>query len=441
MYYIKKKFRLLVFNLFFIAMSVTLQAQSKLNIGDTIPANLEITNLKNYPTSTLRLADLKGKLVILDFWATWCSACIAAFPKMEAIQEQFKKELQVIMINSDTSETPQKVADFLTRLKERTGESLTLPYAVRSLDILPCFPHREVPHYVWINANGKIIGITNAEDVNAQNITEVLNNKTKILYTKRDDLRFNGEKPLLIDENGGDNPTGFIYRSLFTPFKEYLGAGIGSRLGQDGKTIRYNILNANLLVFFQIAYRDIFKGDYWAERIFVETIRYSRESFFDFTISQLPENRFCYEITIPIFSEEDPMDRIKTYLQEDIRRTFNLTAYSEKRVVECYTLKAAKEISKFKTKGGEPSLRWEKNSKNKKMVNEPVSVLINLMESILQKLVLDETGINYNIDLDFPDNIKEFNVQQWKQFLKTKGLILEPAKKEMEVVVITDKVK
>ena len=48
------------------------QPVKALKIGDTVP-DITITSVYNYPASTIHLSDLKGKLVILDFWATWCS--------------------------------------------------------------------------------------------------------------------------------------------------------------------------------------------------------------------------------------------------------------------------------------------------------------------------------------------------------------------------------
>ncbi|MEM1221702.1 MAG: TlpA disulfide reductase family protein, partial [Verrucomicrobiota bacterium] len=38
----------------------------------------------------LTLADLKGKIVVLDFWATWCSPCISSIPKNNKIADKFK---------------------------------------------------------------------------------------------------------------------------------------------------------------------------------------------------------------------------------------------------------------------------------------------------------------------------------------------------------------
>ena len=82
-----------------------------LTIGDTVP-DITITNVYNYPASTIHLSDLKGKLVILDFWSTWCGACIEAFPKMEKLQKEFGDQLQVILVNTYEGDTIQRVKSF-----------------------------------------------------------------------------------------------------------------------------------------------------------------------------------------------------------------------------------------------------------------------------------------------------------------------------------------
>jgi len=50
-----------------------------LSIGDTVP-DITIANVYNYRSSTIRLSDLKGKLVILDFWSTWCTNLYCCIP-------------------------------------------------------------------------------------------------------------------------------------------------------------------------------------------------------------------------------------------------------------------------------------------------------------------------------------------------------------------------
>jgi cytochrome c biogenesis protein CcmG, thiol:disulfide interchange protein DsbE len=64
---------------------------------------------------TITNASLKGKVVILDFWATWCPPCVAASPTMQKLHEKYAKQgLVVIGANlgerNDPDGTPAKYA-------------------------------------------------------------------------------------------------------------------------------------------------------------------------------------------------------------------------------------------------------------------------------------------------------------------------------------------
>ena len=73
--------------------------------------------------NTINLARLRGKVVLLNFWATWCAPCQAEMPEFSAWQKEFgPRGMQVVGISMDDSEAP--VRKLVGRLK------LTYPVAM-----------------------------------------------------------------------------------------------------------------------------------------------------------------------------------------------------------------------------------------------------------------------------------------------------------------------
>ena len=77
--------------------------------------------LENIAGGKTKAADLKGKVLVLDFWATWCEPCIMEIPKFNKMADEFKgKNVQVVGI---TVESPR--ADIKPKVEE-TGMKYTV---------------------------------------------------------------------------------------------------------------------------------------------------------------------------------------------------------------------------------------------------------------------------------------------------------------------------
>lgn len=73
--------------------------------------------MKDLNGKTVRLSDYKGKVVILDFWATWCGPCKASFPMMQQAVNKFKDDKDVVFLFIHTLETspeaPKLAAEYI----------------------------------------------------------------------------------------------------------------------------------------------------------------------------------------------------------------------------------------------------------------------------------------------------------------------------------------
>jgi len=73
--------------------------------------------LKNLKGETVSLEKLKGKVVIVDYWATWCGPCVASFPGMQKAVDKYKNDPNVVFLFINTWQTEENrekvVKDFM----------------------------------------------------------------------------------------------------------------------------------------------------------------------------------------------------------------------------------------------------------------------------------------------------------------------------------------
>ena len=100
---------------------------------------------------SVRLSDYKGKVVVLDFWATWCAPCRASLPHLNDVQGRFSKQgLVVLGISVDDAE-PQEIRQFADKL------GLKFRMAMADERVLDLYgPIRTIPTTFFINRRGEV---------------------------------------------------------------------------------------------------------------------------------------------------------------------------------------------------------------------------------------------------------------------------------------------
>ncbi|MEP7341415.1 MAG: TlpA disulfide reductase family protein [Acidobacteriota bacterium] len=74
---------------------------------------------------TIKLADYSGKVLVVDFWATYCPPCVKQAPQLAALNERYRdRGLVVVGLTSDPKEDQQKVEEFI----KKAGINYTIGY-------------------------------------------------------------------------------------------------------------------------------------------------------------------------------------------------------------------------------------------------------------------------------------------------------------------------
>jgi thiol-disulfide isomerase/thioredoxin len=116
----------------------------------------------------LSLASLKGKMVILDFWATWCGPCRMEIPGLVEIYEKYhSKGLEIIGLSTEGQDGhPQEYFD-----KFIAGNRINYPLGLASLETLREYGVRNIPATYFIDKQGKIaisfVGTRSGDDLTA----------------------------------------------------------------------------------------------------------------------------------------------------------------------------------------------------------------------------------------------------------------------------------
>jgi len=126
-----------------LALAKSAQAASP---GDVAPA----FSLSG-PQGPVSMADLKGKLVYLDFWASWCVPCRKSFPWMAEMQRKYSKEgFTVLAVNVDAK------TDDANRFLSETPAGFPIAFDAKG-ETPKAYKIKGMPSSVLIGPDGKVL--------------------------------------------------------------------------------------------------------------------------------------------------------------------------------------------------------------------------------------------------------------------------------------------
>lgn len=415
--------RLILILIFFPLCCISQQLKS-LTVGDKLPAQLLISLAENKELAT------GDPYFILDFWATWCTSCLRHFPLQDSLQKQFDGRLKFLLVNERSSrDDEKKIKAFFEKHRLPGGTKFSLPYIIEDTILGALFPHKLLPHYVWINTAGKVVAITGAEEISFQNVSLFVNDKPLDLSLKKDLANYDVSIPLLINGNAGD-PSALLYRSTITKYLD--GLNSSTKGYTDDHSQKRTLINQPILGL----YRSVFR--FSPNAIVLEVKDSSR---YLYQGMQPKTNLFSYEISAPLSCSAEKLNKL---IAADLDRCFDLHGRMVERLMDCWQLiRLPSADSLLKTKGEKPSLSmYSAISPQTVFINHPVSKLIDMLnrqtiaELPIQPIVIDETNFQGPVDLTLDCPLDD--LVTLKKELNKYGLDLIHSKKKLPVFVLSE---
>lgn len=175
-----------------------------LSVGDKIPLG-QFNMMSNGKNQKVEMSSVLGKkLVILDFFASWCKSCITSMKKMVEFKKQHPDRFDFVNV------TYQRPEAFTAALKRYGIEVNNLQIIHSDSVLIKYLPYRKLPHVVWVNEKGVIVAITSGSDASHNDLQSYLDKGIIPAFNKVDELDFDISKPFQVKDSG------YLYRSVVT---------------------------------------------------------------------------------------------------------------------------------------------------------------------------------------------------------------------------------
>ncbi|MEZ2337303.1 MULTISPECIES: TlpA family protein disulfide reductase [unclassified Mucilaginibacter] len=416
----------------------------EIHIGEHVP---DIT-LRGFYGDTLKKVKLselyRNKLLLLDFWGTWCAGCLEEMPRLIELKKEFGDQLQIVAVGY---ESYQKI-DRLFKRRPDLNSKAYLTLTSDSILTRRLFPHKLLPHIVWIDQTGKVTMISEGTDVTSSNIRNALSNRPIAASIKQDKMNLGTSS---ITEPFHIMDTSFQSRSIFTRAVKGM-LSFDAFLGNDAKEPRkFNrIFMGNLTIrdlYWNAVIGHWYSAQNYSRLIFevkdslkymlpqLAPISFRNSSYTSFS-AWADANSYCYDLKLP-YRVADTI--LQKYMIADLNRYLNINGRYERRNMDCYVLKLARQPANQSSQGQANTLP---DNANKSSNYQPINIQ-QLTELLNHRIgygtIINESGISLSKIFNVNVQIKKgLTPEQINAVINPLGFSLEAGKRIIPVFVISE---
>ncbi|WP_286733960.1 MULTISPECIES: TlpA family protein disulfide reductase [Sphingobacterium] len=390
-----------------LSLSIDIQKDTSihpLNIGDPIPDKLWNTVLPvmydPQQREHIQLKDLQTKkLIIIDFWATWCAPCIASIKKLQVIEQKYADKFVLLPVTYEN----------LDLLQRQMAKLNFHPFSVYSdPQLLQYFPHRSIPHQVWIMDN-KVVHIGAAVDANEKNIALALDGYLPQMEVKAEFMDFSLTMPL--DEFAKRANIPIYKKSVMTGYLKGISGSNGVMKTNGQKLLYYN----NAWVLSMLAYATNMP----LNRISANTVKWANNSIIS--------KQGCYQLIAPEITSDDQM---KVWFLDDLQASFNCQVHKEIRDMQ---------VIKIVKPGISPAAKLEKLKYRIDLKSFIALLNANFKWKVDMPIYMTELPLETSIYANEPIAPLAKDQTRLAAFLKRNGLTLTHAVESLEMLVVDPK--
>jgi len=360
-------------------------------VGDAAPPIGLERVLQAPPDAVATWDGLRGKVVVLEFWATWCGPCVAAVPHLNELAEKYQvRGVQFIAV---TDEAADVVEPFLKKKPIHSWIGLD---ADRSM--FTAYGVTGIPHTVIVGRDGTVLGVTWPAQLTAQVLDDALAGRKPDLPATPEGMgTVAGIDPA---EASAEPP---LYQVLIRP----RAAGSTSMSRGPGKlTLDGYDLKRMCAVAWDVRPERVVLGD------------------------ESSEHAYTAVVVAPPGHEEELLPMLRRALES----TFGVRVRRESRDTEGFVLGVCDSGVKLKETATSGSYSSAGNG-TIEAVGMRLTDLAATLEGVVGKPVFDETGLaaRYDIRLAWKDGDRESLERALRE---QSGLTLAPARRPTEVLVV-----